>query len=115
MLRHSLRSIILCSLALVASAFLFALPASASISLHHGDGVLIVTASPHDIAQDIANLSAAIDKMAIHRESAAFLNSEHDINPGGTGGDRMPFGLSPEYAESYATDGLNFIDLRRRC
>lgn len=27
---------------------------------------------------------------------------------------RLPFGLSPEYAESYAADGLNFIDLRRR-
>jgi hypothetical protein len=100
---YSLRSIIFVGLALAASMIAYAVPASAA-PVDHGIYVL------HDDANGVPAFMALVDKAVIQREATAFLNSEHL-----TGGDRLPFGLSPEYAESYATDGLNFIGLRRRC
>lgn len=111
---YSLRSMILCSLALVASALLFAFPASAGTEA----GLSPASAyaySWHDIDRAIHDFAVAADKMAIQREATAFLNSDPVPTIGARGGQRSPFDLKPEYVESYATDGLNFIDLRRRC
>jgi hypothetical protein len=104
---YSLRSIIFAGLAIVASAIAYAVPASAA-PIEPGVYVL------HDDAYCVPAFTAFVDKAIIQREAAAFLNSEHELIPG-KGIDRLPFGLSPEYAESYATDGLTFINLRRRC
>lgn len=112
---HSIRSFALCTLALIASAFVFTSPASASSRVDHPDVAYVLHSSQHDISQDLASFSLALNKRAIHREAASFLNSEHNILPAGAAIGRTPFGLKREYAESYATKGLNFIDLSRRC
>lgn len=100
---YSLRSIVFVGLALVASAIAYAVPASAA-PIEPGIYVL------HDDTHGVPAFTVLVSKAIIQREAAAFLDSEHR-----TGGNRLPFGLSAEYAESYATDGLNFIGLRRRC
>jgi hypothetical protein len=106
---YSLRSIIFISLALAASAFVFAMPASAEPVDH---GVYRLHA---DVGKAIHDFNVAVIKHDAQREAAFFLVDDpvgitDAIRPG-----RAPYGLKPEYAESYATDGLSFIDLRRRC
>lgn len=114
MSRHSFRSIFFCSLALFAGAILFALPASAGAEV----GLSPASAYAyywHDVDKAIHDFAVATDKMVIQREAAAFLGNDPVPTIGARGGQRIPFDLKPEYAESYATDGLSFIELRRRC
>jgi hypothetical protein len=104
---YNLRSIIILSLALASSAFLFTAPASA-VPIDYGAYTVHVDKAMHDF-------HAAVVRDEAQREAAIFLNSNPVPAIGGKGGQRAPFDLKPEYAESYATHGLTFIDLRLRC
>lgn len=110
-----LRSILFASLAALACAFIYQLPAAAS----YDQPSYVLRA---DIQRSIDEFTMVADKMEIQREAAAVFKNNDLISArgagmilGGTGGSKHPFDLKPEYAESVATDGLNFIDLRRRC
>lgn len=111
---YSLRSIIVSCLALVASAFVFSMPASAA-TIYDGPDVLQVYSPHHDVAVAIRDLSAAMDRLGVQREAAQFLDNDHSIKLGADSDRRSFRNIKPEYAASYATDGLNFIDLQRRC
>lgn len=106
---YSLRSIAFCALALAASMFVFAMPAAAE-PLDHG-----IYRLHSDVGKAVHDFAVAAIKHDVQSEAAFFLISDPVATPGGTGGSKHPFDLKPEYAESYATDGLSFIDLRRRC
>jgi hypothetical protein len=104
-----LRSIIFCCLALCASAFVFTAPASA-VPIDY-----CLSAVHVDAAKAVHDFHASVIKHDAQREAAFFLNSDPVPTIGAAGNQRSPFDLKPEYAESYATDGLSFIDLRLRC
>lgn len=107
------RSIIFCSLAVIASFFILSVPATAG-PMHLGPDVLHVYAVHQDMAKAIDDICLAMDRVDAQREAAFFLNSDHSINLGAKASG-VEVGLKPEYAESHATAGLSFIDLRRRC
>lgn len=103
-----LRSLIFIAMAVCASAVMFTMPATAA-PIDPGIYVL------HDDASAAGMTVVSADEAkAVIRSEAASLSS-NNLKLGAGIGNRTPVGLSPEYAESLATDGLNFIDLRRRC
>jgi hypothetical protein len=110
-----MRCLIISGFAILASAILFSMPASARTVIDYGPDVLYAYAPHHDLAKSMADLSAAMDKMDVQREAAYFLDSDHKINLGNYGSDRTPFDLKPEYAKSQQTNGLSFVETRLRC
>jgi hypothetical protein len=106
---YSLRSFIFLGMALAASALVFAAPASA-VPIDHG-----LYAVHTDAGKAVHDFHVAVISDQAQREAALFLNSDPVPIAGGKDGQRTPFDLRPKYAASYATDGLSFIDLRRRC
>lgn len=101
--RFRLRSTIIGTLAALASLIMLSAPASA-------EGVpadLGIYAAPHAIDLDLKHIGAVLaDHVAIvpQRLEPTPVISVAGFEP-----------LKPEYAESYRTHGLIFIDLHRRC
>jgi hypothetical protein len=111
---YSFRSILYCGLTLVASAILMSSPTAAAPVHPLGYAVLVVQADHVDVSKALQDFAIMADKMHAQRVAAIFLDTHPAPGIGATGGLMHPFGLKPEYAESYATDGLS-LDMRRRC
>lgn len=111
-MRYTARSIFLCSMAFFASAFLFAIPASSATIYDRGDPVMLVFASDRSVTDAIAEFSLVIEKSIAVPEFAEG-RDPRDVDDDSTG--RLPTDLKPEYEESLATNGQNFIETRLRC
>jgi hypothetical protein len=113
---RSSRTVLLSALAFVASVLAFTVPASAlTMQLPADEWIFVVSAPHHDLAAAVEQLNAVIDKAALQSEAAFFLHTEPEAVSGGAGGQKFPFDLKPEYAASYKSHGLGFIDVRLRC
>jgi hypothetical protein len=100
---YNIRSICLGSLALIASVLLASqMPASAEI-IPLDAGYHAIAHQPMDFAIIAFDVLPAAELARLDVEFGSVMAST-GFEP-----------LKPEYAESYATNGLNFIDLRRRC
>ncbi|WP_160009778.1 hypothetical protein [Rhizobium sp. 18055] len=101
---YSIRSICLGSLALIASVLLASqMPASADV-LPLDAGFYAIAHHPMDFAIVVHDMLPAAELARIDQDAPLSVTASTGFEP-----------LKPEYAESYATNGLNFIDLRRRC
>lgn len=105
---YSIRSIGISGAVIIASLFslfLVSAPASAEVPPLDAGIYLKVKMHSNDFAFVVFDVLpvAEVDRLADH-PGAASLTAFAALQP-----------LKPEYAESYQTHGLNFIDVRRRC
>ena len=103
---YSIRSIGIGSAVIIASLFSFLLvsaPASAEVPLDAGIYLKVEKVADFAFLAFDALPAAEAEQLADH-PGATSLMAFTALHP-----------LKPEYAESYQTHGLNFIDVRRRC